>query len=241
MADMPRRRDGTVRRGLTAGLILAVLLLFVWARVGCRTRTRRASSAPASGSRIQGQSAKPVPDLSLTSPLNIPGGGAAPADAYDVYSRLYQGQQPEPLVFSDDSVTDIPQVNGSCLQPSTPAEREMTDAFTAANRQSHHWEARFDIPAGYKLLSGEQAGLAQECIAAHFRDAARCSEFRGVQHVRFLGVPGFDTARTHALVSVVKMCGSFCGSGGVFEVEKAGGTWRRSAPSAFTQECSWMY
>src|SRR5215469_251873 len=57
-----------------------------------------------------------VPDRSVSSPLNAPGGGPAPADAYEVYSALYQERMDEPLVFSGDSVTDIPQVNGSCLR-----------------------------------------------------------------------------------------------------------------------------
>jgi hypothetical protein len=59
--------------------------------------------------------------------------------------------------------------------------------------------------------------------------------------VRYLGVPGFDRAHTHALVSVVKMCGRYCGNGGIFEVEKEGKTWRRMDPTDFTRECSWMY
>jgi hypothetical protein len=102
---------------------------------------------------------------------------------------------PEPLVFSDESVTDIPQVNGSCLQPSTPLEHELVDAFTASNTQSHHWEEKFAIPAGYRLLSPEEAGQAQRCLETHFQNAAACSQFKGVLHVRFLGVPGFDRSQ----------------------------------------------
>jgi hypothetical protein len=62
-----------------------------------------------------------------------------------------------------------------------------------------------------------------------------------VRHVRFLGVPGFDRSHTRALVSVIKSCGGFCGSGGIFAVEKSGANWKRSAPTAFTQDCSWSY
>jgi len=186
-------------------------------------------------------SAKPIADLSLTSPLNVPGGGVAPADAYEVYSAIYRDPMPEPLVFSEESVTDIPQVNGSCLQPATPEERELMDAFVASNRQSHRWEAKFTIPAGYELISREEAREVQRCLEAHSQDGIQCAAFKGVLHVRFLGVPGFDRTHTHALVSVVKMCGSFCGNGGIFEVEKTAGTWRHSEPSAFTRECSWMY
>lgn len=226
------RRNVQVRRELTAVLVVVVLLAFVWARVGCRTRTRGPHSAPIP----QGE----IPDLSVTHPLNVPGGGVAPADAYEVYSALYQDPLPEPLVFSDESVTDIPQVNGSCLQPSTPEEHELTDAFVAANRESHRWEAKFTIPAGYRLISREEAGQVQRCLETKFQNAA-CAPFKGVLHVRFLGVPGFDRTHSHALVSVVKMCGSFCGSGGIFEVAKTAGTWRRPASSPFTQECSWMY
>jgi hypothetical protein len=59
--------------------------------------------------------------------------------------------------------------------------------------------------------------------------------------VRFLGVPGTNQNHTRALVSVVRMCGPYCGNGGIFEVEKTGGTWRRADASDFTRNCSWMY
>jgi len=185
--------------------------------------------------------APPVSDRSVTSPLNVPGGGRAPAEAYEVYSALYQETMDEPLVFCADSVTDIPQVNGSCLRPTTAQERELTDAFEAANRQAHRWEMKFTIPQGYRLIPRDQAALAQGCIQTHGQDAARCDAFKQVRHVRFLGVPGFDAAHLHALVSVVKMCGRYCGNGGIFEVEKTGRTWKRSEAADFTRECSWMY
>jgi hypothetical protein len=184
---------------------------------------------------------KPIQDLSRTNPLNQPNGGPAPTDAYEIYSALYQAPAGEPLVFSEDSVTDIPQVNGSCLKPATPQERELSDAFNLANQHSRRWENHFTIPQGYQLISRVQASIAQTCVETHNQDATRCAPYKGLRHVRFLGVPGFDRAHTHALVSVVKMCGSFCGSGGIFEVEKSGATWRRSDPSDFTRECSWMY
>jgi hypothetical protein len=184
--------------------------------------------------------AKGIPDLSVTSPLNQPGGGAAPIEAYEIYSALYQASIPEPLVFAEDSVTDIPQVNGSCLKPSTPQEREMTDSFQAANQQSHRWEQNFTIPQGYRLLSRTEAAEAQTCLETH-GDDARCESYKQLRHVRFLGVPGLDHTHTRALVSVVKMCGRFCGSGGIFAVEKRGGTWQRSDITDFTRDCSWMY
>ena len=182
-----------------------------------------------------------VPDRSVTNPLNVPGGGPAPADAYEVYSALYREPADEPLVFSNDSVADIPQVNGSCLRPSTSQERELTSAFEAANQQTHRWEQKFSISQGYRLISRGEASDAQNCLQTHGQDAARCEPYKQVRHVRFLGVPGFDHSHTHALVSVVRMCGRYCGNGGIFEVEKAGGTWRRSEPGDFTRECSWMY
>ena len=182
-----------------------------------------------------------VPDRSTTSPLNVPGGGPAPGDAYEVYSALYKDPMDEPLVFSEESVTDIPQVNGSCLKPTTPEQHDLTDAFEAANRQAHGWEPKFTIAQGYKLISRTDAAQAQICLETHGQDAARCDAYKQVRHVRFLGVPGFDRSHSHALVSVVKMCGRYCGNGGIFEVEKTGGTWKRSEPSDFTRECSWMY
>lgn len=181
-----------------------------------------------------------VPDLSVTSPLNQPGGGPAPADAYEVYSALYQQPAGEPLIFDQDSGTDIPQVGGSCLRPKTKDEWQMTAAFQAANRMSHRWERRFTIPQDYRLLNNDATGEALHCIESHEQSGA-CAPYSGVQHVRFLGVPGFDAAHTHALVSVIKKCGGFCGTGGIFEVEKKAGTWQRVAPTDFVQDCSWAY
>ena len=159
-------------------------------------------------------------------PLNQPGGGVVPTEAYAVYSALYQAPMQEPLVFSEDSLTDIPQVNGSCLRPTTAQEHEMTDAFVAANQQTHRWEQKFSIPQGYRLLPHSE--LTQE-------------NYKQVRYVRLLGVPGFDHAHTRALVSIIKSCGHLCGSGGIFAVERMGGTWRRSATTDFTRDCSWMY
>jgi hypothetical protein len=182
-----------------------------------------------------------IADRAVTSPLNQPGGGTAPGDAYEVYSALYESGMDEPLVFAEDSVTDIPQVNGSCLRPSTEEERALVAAFEAANAKSRRWEKKFSIPQGYRLISRGEAGTAQKCLETHGRDAALCAAYRDVRYVRFLGVPGFDGAHRRALVSVVKMCGGFCGSGGIFEVEKRNGKWARAAGSDFTSECSWMY
>ncbi len=206
-------------------VVIVAAAAFLWMHF----RARQQGSAPA------------IADRAATSPLNLPGGGTAPADAYEVYSALYQGPADEPLVFSNDSVTDIPQVNGSCLRPSTAEERELMTAFEAANRQARRWEQKFTIPQGYRLLSRSQASEAQNCLQTQGQSTATCEPYKQVRHVRYLGVPGFDHAHTHSLVSVVKMCGRYCGNGGIFEVEKKGGTWRRSEPSDFTRECSWMY
>src|ERR1700733_9927084 len=168
----------------------------------------------------------PITDLGATMPLNQPGGGVVPTEAYAVYSALYQAPMQEPLVFSEDSLTDIPQVNGSCLRPTTAQEHEMTDAFVAANQQTHRWEQKFSISQGYRLLPHRE--LNQE-------------NYKQVRYVRLLGLPGFDHAHTRALVSIIKSCGHLCGSGGIFAVERMGGTWRRSATTDFTRDCSWMY
>lgn len=182
----------------------------------------------------------PVPDLSQTSPLNRPGGGPAPAEAYRIYSALYAAPINEPLVFDQDSSTDIPQVGGSCLRPKTEDQREMTAAFVDANRQSHPWQQKFTIPQPYRLLDNEATGQALSCLQTHAQGGA-CAPYAALRHVRFLGVPGFDAAHTHALVSVIKKCGPWCGSGGIFEVEKAGATWKRADATDFVQDCSWSY
>jgi hypothetical protein len=168
----------------------------------------------------------PITDLGATMPLNQPGGGVVSTEAYAVYSALYQAPMQEPLVFSEDSLTDIPQVNGSCLRPTAAQEQEMTDAFVAANQQTHRWEQKFSIPQGYRLLPHSE--LTQE-------------NYKQIRYVRLLGVPGFDHAHTRALVSVIKSCGHLCGSGGIFAVERMDGTWQRSATTDFTRDCSWMY
>jgi hypothetical protein len=183
----------------------------------------------------------PITDLGATLPLNQPGGGVVSTEAYAVYSALYQTPMQEPLVFSEDSLTDIPQVNGSCLRPTEPQEREMTDAFVAANKQSHRWEQKFSIPQGYRLVAHSEVAQAQTCAATHGREVASCESYKQLGYVRLLGVPGFDHAHTRALVSVIKSCGHLCGSGGIFAVEKKDGTWQRSATTDFTRDCSWMY
>jgi hypothetical protein len=182
-----------------------------------------------------------IGDLSRTSPLNQPGGGDLPAEDYEPYSALYH-QQPtdDPLAFAADSYADIPQLNGSCLRPSTAGEREMADAFAAANRQSHRWQQNFAIAQPYQLLSRAEVAQLEHCLDTRGEDAS-CAKFKGVRHVRLLGIPGFDASHTHALVSIIKEFGSGRGSGGIFEVEKSGGTWSRAEPTAFTRDCSWMY
>jgi hypothetical protein len=191
--------------------------------------------------RRAGSSSKShITDLAVTSPLNQPGYETSPAEAYDVYSALYQVPSQDPLAFAEYSITDIPQVDGSCLKPSTPQEHAMTDAFVAANRQSHRWEEKFSIPQGYKVLSHGEVPQAQSCLASHGREAG-CDNYRHLRYVRFLGVPGFDDKHTRALVSVIKSCGGFCGSGGIFAVERAGNSWKRSETTDFTRNCSWIY
>lgn len=183
----------------------------------------------------------PITDLSRTNALNQPGGGPAPEEAYAVYSALYKSQSDEPLAFASTAQTDIPQVGGSCLKPGTPDQHAMADAFSAANRQSHTWQSHFTIPAGYRVLAPDEVTQLRNCLATGGHDANACERYKGIRHVRFLGVPGFDAGHTHALVSVVKNCGGFCGSGGIFEVEKTGDTWQRVPTTDFTRDCSWVY
>ena len=189
---------------------------------------------------VEAPVSKPIADLSVTSPLNQQGGGAVALDAYDVYSALYQAAQPEPLAFAEESLTDIPQVNGSCLRPSNEEERAMADAFVAANEESHRWEKRFSISSEYTLLSAGDSRIAEACIETHAQ-GSDCERYKMLKHVGYLGVPGFNHTHTKALVSVVRKCGKYCGAGGIFMVENAGGAWRRSQVSDFVRECSWMY
>jgi hypothetical protein len=182
-----------------------------------------------------------ITDLSVISPLNQPGGGAAPADAYDVYSGLYASSLDEPLALAQDSGADIPQLNGNCLKPSAPEERQMADAFETANRHTQRWEARFAIPFGYRILPARELSEVMNCFATHAQNSPQCTSYKDLKHVRILGVPGFDSSHTRALVSVLKKCGPYCGSGGIFEARKENGAWKRADPTDFTSDCSWRY
>jgi hypothetical protein len=214
-------------------LLLVVAAALVWAGIVSLHRAKMPVNTPPVNT--------PMTDLGATMPLNQPGGGVVAAEAYAVYSALYQAPMQEPLVFSEDSLTDIPQVNGSCLRPATTQEHEMNDAFVASNQQSHRWEQKFSIPQGYRLLPASELAQAQTCASTHGQEAASCESYKQLRYVRLLGAPGFDNARDRALVSVIKSCGHLCGSGGIFAVEKTGGTWQRSATTDFTRDCSWMY
>ena len=134
--------------------LVAVAVILIGVRITLQRHTKTSST-------------QAVTDLAATSPLNQPGGEGAPSEAYEVYSALYQAPMQEPLVFAENSVTDIPQVNGNCLKPSTPQEHELTDAFVAANQHSHCWEEEFSIPQGYRLLSPSELTHAQTCLATH--------------------------------------------------------------------------
>jgi hypothetical protein len=215
------------KAGLRVVLVVAAAAL-VWARFASLRQVRKPAKSP-------------IPDLAMTNPLNRPGGGPAPQEAYDVYSALYRTGMNEALAFAEDSETDIPQVGQSCLKPTTPEEHEMADTFVASNRQSHRWEHKFSITQSYQLLPRTEISQALICLSARMRDTPQCASYKQLRYVRFLGLPGFNQAHTRALVSVIKRCAGFCGSGGIFEVEQSGGTWQRSASTDFTRDCSWMY
>jgi hypothetical protein len=189
---------------------------------------------------VEAPVSKPIPDLSVTSPLNQQGGEPLEVDSYEVYAGLYQAPQQEPLAIAEDSLTDIPQVDGSCLKTANAEERALADAFVAANLKSHRWEKHFSIPSEYTLLSAAESKTAEACIESHGA-GADCARYKSLRHVRYLGVPGFDHTHTRALVSVVKKCGRYCGAGGIFVAEKTGGVWHRAEASDLVRECSWMY
>ncbi|HEY3707665.1 MAG TPA: hypothetical protein VGL22_21570 [Terracidiphilus sp.] len=182
-----------------------------------------------------------ITDLAASSPLNQPGGAEVPAEAYQVYSGIYQTPADEPLAFAQDSGTDVPQLNGSCLKPSTPDEKAMADAFEAANRRSQRWDTRFHLPGGYSVLSPRELDEAQTCLASHTQNTPQCTPYKALRHVRILGVPGFDSAHNRALVSILIKCGPYCGTGGIFEAHKENGRWKRADPTPFTSDCSWRY
>ena len=225
--------DLGARKNISLGLVLAVVLVvvvvaLVWLRATLLHRSKT-------------QAGKQIADLGATMPLNQPGGGPAPAEAYEVYSALYRAPMDEPLAFAEDSAIDIPQVNGSCLRPRALQEQQMATGFVAANQQVHRWEQKFSIAQGYRLLSASELARAQTCLVIHAHGGAPCEDYKQLRYVRLLGVPGFNHAHTRALVSVIKSCGHFCGSGGIFAVEKSSGTWQRSVTTDFTRDCSWIY
>ena len=179
-------------------------------------------------------------DRAVAEPLNQPGGGPLAEQAYTIYSDLYREPSGEPLAFAARTQTDIPQLDGSCLKPSTPGERQMVDAFEAANRHSHPVTQHFQIDAGYRVLDEKKASWAAYCIQAHF-PGKECEEFKDLKHVRWLGAPGVAPDGEHALVSVIRRCGQYCGVGGIFVAEKKDGHWRHAETGPLTKECSWMY
>ncbi len=213
-------------RVLLRVLLVVVAAVLLWERFGAH----RHEGSPGG-----------VTDLNTTSPLNQPNGGPVSDEAYAVYSALYKEPMDQPLAFCEASVTDIPQVDGSCLKPSTAEERQMTDSFVAANRQTHRFEKKFSIAQGYRLLSVNDVDTARRCRVAKDVDSPQCKPYADLKTIRLLGAPGFDDAHSRALVSVIKSCGKLCGSGGIFAVEKSGDSWVRSAPSDFTRDCNWMY
>lgn len=210
-------------------LLLAAAGVVAWMRFGGHRRGAGSGTA--------------VPDLSATSPLNQPGGAPEPEEAYQIYSALYQEPATDPLAFAGYSSTDIPQLDGSCLKPQTADERATVDAFVAANKQSHPWEQKFAMAQSYRLLTARQVNEAMECLEVTAKSGAlpECAAYKDLRHVRFLGAPGFNADHTRALVSIIRKCGRYCGSGGVFEVEKQGATWKRAEVGPFTEECSWMF
>lgn len=196
--------------------------------------------------RFHARGMRAVGSIPAQRPINRPGGGPAPVEAYPIYSALYQapasGAASEPLLFAKNSQTEIPQiVGGSCLRPSSSDERSLAAAFDAANARSREWQPQFDIPAGYRLLSPDDVTQAADCFVRHDRKSSQCAAYAQVQHVRYLGIPALDASGTHALVSIIKSCGHDCGSGGIFEVEKVGATWKRMPTTDFTRDCSWVY
>src|SRR5260370_2700408 len=65
---------------------------------------------------------QPILDRSVTSPLNQPGGGTAPAEPYEIYSALYQAPNQEPLSFPTAATTATPPIHLRCPKPSTPQQ-----------------------------------------------------------------------------------------------------------------------
>ena len=98
----------------------------------------------------------PIPDLAATNPLNQPGGGAAPSEAYEVYSTLYQAPAGEPLVFADESRTDIPQVGGSCLKPSTRGRARDDRRFCRSQPAKSSLGTEIHDPAGISAVDAER-------------------------------------------------------------------------------------
>jgi hypothetical protein len=153
---------------------------------------------------------------------------------------LYRTPSGEPLVIAEDSVIDIPQLDGSCLHPSSPDEEQLVRDFEAANQQKHRWERRFAIPE-YQLISQPETDRIKSCLDTAKAADRPCAAYPGVRHVRYLGVPGFSQDHSRAIVSIIRMCGADCGSGGIFEVRKDGAHWVRTENTVFTSDCSWMY
>ena len=116
----------------------------------------------------------------------------------------------------------------------------MVSYFESANHQKHRWERRFAVGV-YQLIPQPETDRIKSCLDTARATDRPCAAYPGVRHVRYLGIPGFNQGHSRAIVSVIRMCGADCGSGGIFEVKNEGGHWLRAESTAFTSDCSWMY
>ena len=144
------------RLGLRVVLTLVVLAL-AWRWIGLRWDARSSAT-------------RPVTDLAATMPMNQSGGGVAPADAYEVYSALYQAPMDEPLAFRRIRSPIFRRWMAVALSRRRRMEREMTDAFVAANRQSHRWEQKFSIRRATSCYHRSELMQVRSCLATHGRD-----------------------------------------------------------------------
>jgi hypothetical protein len=50
---------------------------------------------------------------------------------------------------------------------------------------------------------------------------------------------GFDASKTRAMVTLSRSCGSLCGSGSHFLLERVGGAWRSATVAGLRNNCTW--
>jgi len=129
-----------------------------------------------------------------------------------------------------------------CLKPRNREDQSLIDNFVEVNQKQRRWEARFDFGRPYKMLDAAGESVVQNCImSSHRPDGPKCpTPFAKIRFIRYLSVPGFNRSRTRALISTSRVCGGYCGNGGMAVYRRTDRSWQMGK-SSFANGCAWVY